>query len=403
MDPVTLTPEERALLSSEVSAVGGGLPPRALGFGGGGLGADVEFVKKEDYVDFLPPGGSVGQPLTFNDLPGNQIHEGLGKLDTRLTPARELRQLDANGALVPFEGSVKGRSLLFVHGTFSNTDNIIGALQEKNPAFVKWALDEYEGRVLAYDYPTLSQQALASALGLHRLVGQRVEGPIDVVSHSQGGLVTRYWLELLDPSRLAETRSIFVAGTLAGTSLAAPWALRRAMTALANVAWVIRKGSSVASTAAPFFGAVAGLFALLQKSMNFLAKAPAIDAGVALVPGLTGMSKVGTNAELRELHSAHASVPEQYFAITGDFEPEKPGWAFWKKFFSRSADGAADLLFRGPNDLVVDTEAMTRLGDGRVIPSTNVHHFSAGLAHVHHTNYFEQVETAKALQKWLTS
>jgi hypothetical protein len=398
---VPLTPEERALLTSEVHAVGGDLAPKGLGFGGGGIGADVSFLKADEYVDFLPPWRGEGEPLAFDDLPGNQIHEGLSRLDGRLTPQVGLRRLSPDGTLRPLDGHLQGRSLLFVHGTFSNCDSILDALSRNHPAFIQWMLDAYDGRVIAYDYPTLSQQALASAMGLSRLLSGRIQGPVDVVSHSQGGLVTRYWREVFDAERLGETRSVFVAGTLAGTSLAAPWALRRAMKAMANVAWVVAQGTKVAG-AVPWFGAMAGLIALLQKSVDFLAKTPAIDAGVALVPGLSGMSKVGTNAELRELHRACHAVPDGYFAITGDFEPAQEGWAFWRRFFSRTQDGAADLLFRAPNDLVVDTEAMTRLGDGREIPRDRVHHFKAGVAHVHHTNYFEQKATVDAIRRWLT-
>ena len=213
--------------------------------------------------------------------------------------------------------------------------------------------------------------------------------------------MTRFWLEELDSHRLEAGRVVFVAGTLAGTSLAAPWALRRALKALANVAWALGKGSAVASSAIPFLSAISGLFALLQKTTKFLAETPAMDAGVALVPGFSGMSQVATNAELRELQNGCTSAPQSYFAITSDFEPPPVGWRFWQRFFSRVANSSADLLFRAPNDLVVDTAAMTHLADGVSIPSQRIFHFAASDEPVHHTNYFRQKKTADAIAFWL--
>lgn len=396
-----LTDGELSTLYSCIGAVGGKVVPRAMGFQPGAEGeSDVTFVKRDDYIDFMPAGDREGEQLIFRDLPGNQIHAGLAMLDSKLTPKQGLRRLNENGDLVPIDDRISGRTLLFVHGTFSNSESIVGDLKKNSPAFLDWARTEYEDRVISFDYATLSQQALASAMTLRRATGEWVDGPIDVICHSQGGLVTRFWLEALDAQRLSETRAVFVAGTLAGTSLAAPWALRRAMKALANVAWALTRGSQAAGLAFPFFGALASLIGLLEKSTHFLSKTPTIDAGVALVPGLSGMSQVQTNAELRELQ-ASAAVPPGYFAITGDFQPPPVGWKFWERFFSRAANGASDLLFRCPNDLVVDTAAMTHLADGVSIPRNRIHHFEAGEAHVHHTNYFQQEVTVNTIRGWL--
>lgn len=397
-----LSREERNLVAQQVFAAGGEVVPETIGFGEESTQqGDIVLSAEKDHLDFQQP-DAAGEALVFADLPANQLHAGLEKLDRRLTPRRELRRLTRDGALVRLEERVRAPALLLVHGTFSSSDKIVADLQAGSPEFLTWALDNYPGGVLTFDYPTLSRQALANALGLRRLLGELVEGPLDVISHSQGGLVTRFWLEALDPGRLAETRAIFVAGTLGGTSLAAPWALRRALVALGNVAWVLTKAAGSAGALVPFFGVVSGLLALLHKSVHILATTPAIDAGVALVPGITGMSQVRTNAEIGELQRQMSSVPAGYFAITGDFEPQRPGWAFWRRFYSRTADSGADLLFGGPNDLVVDTAAQTHLADGRSIPRERVFEFRAGGGHVHHMNYFRQSATADVLQRWLS-
>lgn len=281
------------------------------------------------------------------------------------------------------------------------SEKIIANLAKHDSSFLRWALEHYSGNVITFDYPTLSQQAIASAMSLHRQIKAHVRAPVDVISHSQGGLVTRFWLEGFDPERLQETRAVFVAGALGGTSLAAPTALRRALQGLANFAWVLGKGSGLLGTTLPLFGVVSGMFALLEKSVKLVSGTPVLDAGIAMVPGLSGMPQVATNAELRELQAAVTSVPEGYFAVTGDFEPTESGWQFWKRIISRTQDSASDLLFRAPNDMVVDTASMTHLADGRSIPNERVHHFRAGESHVHHNNYFEQESTARALRRWL--
>jgi len=334
--------------------------------------------------------------IAFSDLPGNTIHEGIAKLDHKLNAARGLRRLDpTSGALVPVHGPVQGPTLLIVHGTFSKAEQLIDGMNAGDDEFLRTMAQRYDGNVLTFDYATMSRQAIANAIGLRSAL-RDVSGPIDVVSHSQGGLVTRYWLELLDRERLLTTRSIFVAGTLAGTSLAAPPALKNALGLVANFAKKVKWGASLASKAVPVFGYVSGLFGLLHKLTGFLGKTPVLDAGVGLIPGFVGMSRVGTNAELLELRESVREVPAGYFAVTGDFEPEPVGWKFWRRLVSRTADGAADRLFAAPNDLVVDTVAQTELSDSHDIAdrgSDAVLRFADPNPTVHHTNYFEQAQT----------
>lgn len=336
--------------------------------------------------------------IAFSDLPGNTIHEGIAKLDTKLNATRGLRRLDpASGALVPVAGRIEGPTLLIVHGTFSRAEQLVDGMNTGDAELLRAMAQRYAGNVLTFDYATMSRQAIANAIALHAAL-RDVTGPIDVVSHSQGGLVTRYWLELLDRERLATTRSIFVAGTLAGTSLAAPPALRRALGLVANFANKVKWGASLASKAVPVFGYVSGLFGLLHKLTGFLGKTPVLDAGVGLIPGFVGMSRVGTNAELAELRGSVREVPPGYFAVTGDFEPDPVGWKFWRRLVSRTADGAADRLFAAPNDLVVDTMAQTELSDAHDIADRGtdaVLHFADPNPTVHHTNYFEQARTLR--------
>ncbi len=332
--------------------------------------------------------------LDFSELPGNYVHDRIASLDARFTKTYGLRVMGKDGRLTPVKEQIIGRTLLLVHGTFSNSENIIDQFERRRLEFLQLLLERYDN-VLTFDYPTLSQQAIASAMTLDRLIRAFVPGTIDVVSHSQGGLVVRYWLELLARERLEQTTSVFVAGTLAGTALAAPWALRRALQGVFNMGSLLKP---ISSFVVPMISA---LISVLQKTTKFLASAPITDAGVALVPGFQGMSQVSTNFELIALQKAVTHLPAGYFAVTGDFEPEPVGLKIWKRLYSRTANAGADLLFKEPNDLVVNTAAMTHLADRTSIPPERVFHFRAGEKPVHHTNYFEQRETADHLSKCL--
>lgn len=400
-----------AALSNELSLVGARLvepvrtllPFAAAGPGDAEPDTELDLVIEDGHVWFEPPARMPASPVPFmtvgerkrvrfEDLPGNQLHEMLRGLDLKLNPTRGLRRLAESGAFVPVDARLTGRCLLLVHGTFSSSDSIVERVVACDPEFLRWAAASYD-HVLTYDYATTSQQAIAGAMTLARLVRAHVDGPVDVISHSQGGLVTRFWLECFAPERLAASRAVFVAGTLAGTSLAAPGSLRRTLDYLANVGWMLRKGSQFAALGVPVFSAVAAIFGVLEKSVRFVSGTPLIDAGVAIVPGLVGMSRASTNAEMLELRAAVTSCPPGYCAVTGDFEPVDPAWKFWRHWKLRLADSLTDVLFSGPNDLVVDTDSQTSLSDTVAIEGSRVHNFAARRALVHHTNYFEQAET----------
>jgi hypothetical protein len=85
---------------------------------------------------------------------------------------------------------------------------------------------------------------------------------------------------------------------------------------------------------------------------------------VALIPGLAGQSAVSNNHEINRLRLGPCAVDPMYYVVKSNFETENPGWKFWKNFRKgRIGDIAADIVFPGKNDLVVDTASMTDLGE----------------------------------------
>ena len=87
----------------------------------------------------------------------------------------------------------------------------------------------------------------------------------------------------------------------------------------------------------------------------------------------------------------------QYYAVTGTFRPAAVGWEFWKVFcdWTQAAAAAEDRIFPAANDLVVDTDSMTRNSH---VENT----FAFGdTDHVYHTIYFRQPKTIQFIRESL--
>lgn len=340
-------------------------------------------------------------------LPHNQILSYLRRADDRLTPTQGLFALDLSrgpelAQWKPIRAPIDAPTLLFLHGTFSNTDHFLSELTSNTDGrdFLSRCASTYP-QILALGHATLAVSPLLNAFDLSRLFA-RVRSPIDVVAHSRGGLVARWWLDGLGGSLLGDRRVILVGAPMAGTSLASPDRIRATMNLLACIAHASAAAAGIASTITPFMLAPAILCRVLKHVADLLAHTPLADAAVALIPGLAGQSRVGNNYELLRLREAPVLGNTRYYAVTANFEPADPGWRFWQRFRkSHLLDSTATFVFAAENDLVVDTTSMHDL----VGPS--VEHRLEGALHygttpkVHHCNYFRQPRTIHTLSDWL--
>lgn len=356
--------------------------------------------------------------VPFQRLQKDQVRGALEALDAKLTPDQGIRRLN-DGALQLDKlerhepRDLKGRILLLVHGTFSNTDNILFEGIAKAPNGARFIADirRHYDHVLSFDHPTLSVDPVVNARELAVLLNGAPK-QVDIVCHSRGGLVTRWFVEAMDRDSTRIGRVVYVGSPLAGTSLAAAPSLRSALDLLANIG----KALGVVSTAVPFLSVATGLFQVFSSVSRFIAKTPVADAAIALVPGLRAQSRVSNNQELSALRlrfndlRGKGFVRDRYFMVQSNFEPKDPGWRFWEYFRGlklRAADLGADAIFtdelRRPirNDLVVDVPSMTDLHDGdKLIPKTQIRDFITSET-VHHTNYFEQKLTVDFLRQKL--
>ena len=376
-----------------------------------------------------PSSGSIVTQLKFRDLPPNEVDIALGKLDAKLTPDQGLRRVEKTPAGTWRVGSSDqvpvptGRILLLVHGTFSHVGNLLGELETTGAGrdFLDWAAGRYQ-QILAFNHPTLSVSPVMNATDLARHF-RSSKADVDIVCHSRGGLVTRWWNEGFDQGSGRRTRVVFVGSPLAGTSLASPHRLKDTINLITNVSKVLttgaRAGAVAVPMAAPLFTAAAGLLRVFTRVTSFAAKTPLVDAGVALVPGLAGQSRQGANSQILRLREGFAAFPlsvrsteflRRYYFVASNFEPKDPGWRFWKYFNKKQVVNAgADRLFDGANDLVVDTASMTDLVDDENMSEAQKRILRTGHLKmyrrsdtVHHTNYFQQVPTIRFIREKLS-
>jgi hypothetical protein len=350
-----------------------------------------------------------GRPVwtsEFERLAPGRLKTRLDGIDRSLTPTQGLFRWNANGSIeevaVPRNTTTDKRILLLVHGTFSH-----GAMYEKaftDPAgpgleFLKWARATYD-EILFFNHPTLAVPAWLNASELARRFDY-CAAKIDVICHSRGGLVVRWWLDVLRPGR-GHTRVVYVASPLAGTGLASPPRLTDTLDYLANLAGFMgdltTRAGDFAGWAKIFFTVGAGLMQLVSALVRGAAAIGVADVAVHLVPGLLSMARMSNNGEIAQLRAMKAPADGR-FAITSNYELAKPGLKLWKYLTeakSRLADHGTDVLFADDNDLVVDTASMHDLAQDLRIPRERIHSF--GTSEVHHCAYFAQAQTYRFMR-----
>lgn len=365
---------------------------------------------RRSWRSFGPASRETVQRIAFPELGPNQLTASLQGLDRRLNPvlaeltmpAEGLRRWHGHGWAPLADGelaALTGRVLVLVHGTFSASAMYakeFAATVEGETLLQRLAdASGTYAAVLAFDHPTLSVAPWLNALALRDALAA-CPAEIDFVGHSRGGLVIS-WLLRMAPG-LRARQALFVGSPLAGTSLAAPDKLRQALDTLASFADAVAETAIQAGKVAPpglqpLALGVAGLACVLGKVLQLGARTPLADVAVGLVPGLLAQGRVSNNLELAQLYPLPAGTDVR--AIGGSFMPaevNEPLWKLWRRVTHLKGQAmyyGADLIFDQPNDLVVDSASMNRLGDATLAaPQWEDLGVSA---ETHHTNYFQDV------------
>ena len=283
--------------------------------------------------------------------------------------------------LTPGTPSAGQRSLVLLHGTFSNANGAFGALARTD--FFDRVRPTYDDRIYAFNHFSVSRtpdenvQQLLDAL-------PGGEYQFDAITHSRGGLVLRNLVEHREQHGPAAARvrlgqAILVASPNDGTPLATPTRWEQTVGWFANLMEFFPDNPF--TTGAEF----------ISESLVWLASHLAGD-----LPGLRSMD--GAGEMVADLQSPPGPPPNVYSALVSNFHPDAALW-------QRALDVGADEFFGSANDLVVPSEGGWRVDrDGTVhIASDRIGcygpggNLGSGSAPVHHLNFFSRKETADFL------
>jgi hypothetical protein len=272
-----------------------------------------------------------------------------------------------------------GPSLMFIHGTFSRAYTGFGRL----PRAVLTELHaRYDGRVFAFDHPTLASSPTDNAGWLARNLPDGLRLDADIVSHSRGGLVAREICEYADQlglsGRLAIRRLVMVATPNAGTALAAVSHWKSCVDRITNVLQFLPDN--------PVTDTMDAVLTLLKHVVL-----GAVDG----LDGFTSMDPGGSYLRTR-LNPPNVSPDGQYFAVASSYEPPAGS-----PLLRVARDGVADLVFGlQQNDLIVPTDGVYTVpgAEGFPISAPLVFPPAAG---VEHSGYWAQQPFTSQLLQWL--
>ena len=279
------------------------------------------------------------------------------------------------------------RSLVFIHGTFSNCGDAFKSLTHTD--FFDRVAPLYGPRIYAFNHFSLSRTPAENAEQL--LSGLPTGGCLcDVITHSRGGLVFRSAVEdralhgdLAD--RLELGQAVLVASPNDGTPLATPARWDQTVGWFANLMEMLPDNPF--TTGAQF----------VSEAIVWLAGHVTGD-----IPGLRAMD--GAGDFVAELQEPPGPPLQAYSALVSNHHADDNVW-------ERALDVGIDTFFASANDLVVPSEGGWRVDrDGTpYIPGNRIGCFGPGGnlgttdgGQVTHVDFFKRPETADFLARALT-
>ncbi|HET6746456.1 MAG TPA: hypothetical protein VFH90_11500, partial [Candidatus Limnocylindria bacterium] len=275
-----------------------------------------------------------------------------------------------------------GRALLLIHGTGSSTQTGLGGMDAD---IVQKLHDQYEGRVFAFDHPTIGTAPRENAVQLLNLLeGQGWN--LDIVSHSRGGLVARFLIEQatalgLMPGKIAVRRVVFAGVPNAGTPLADVEHMQAFVDSYTTMINLLGKGIPAAA-------ALGTIIALVKQ------------IAASAFSGLDGLTAMDPDGEfLTDTLNIGPAGPEAYFALASNYEPP-PGSGL-----AAFRDAVTDTVFKKlENDLIVPTRGVFELSDSATsarFPVMTKRQFDPADA-VDHSAFFRHPAGAAQIFAWLT-
>jgi hypothetical protein len=271
------------------------------------------------------------------------------------------------------------RSLLLIHGTFSNTASAYGDLAKSK--FFDQVKDVYEDRIFGFDHFSLCRTPEENARMLLEALPEQTT-TFDVVTHSRGGLVLRNVVERADQfgalsRRFKLGRAILVASPNDGTPLATPKRWEDTIGWMANLLELFPDNPFTTGSA------------FVADGLVWLANHASGD-----VPGLRSMD--GEGAMIAAIQSPPGPPANAYSALVANYQPTD-------NVLQRLLDVGLDQFFGSANDLVVPSEGGWRVdrSGSAFIPAARIGCFGPGgnlpINSVTHVSFFSHAETVDFL------
>lgn len=378
--PVFLVPLRSAQAQASLR---GGLPRRSLR-------GPLSIVGRKIFKVFILPvlSALLGDPLRWFAERVEQRHRP--QFLWQPTPDNYRRPPAASEAAVDWSRLRAGPVLLLVHGIFSTVEGMLSGLPRS--ALQRW-YERYEGRVLAFNHPTISASPEDNARQLLAAIERQLPGEplvFDILCHSRGGIVSRALAErgteLLPESACCFRSVYFVATPNAGSPLGDAEHLRDLIDLYTNCL------SAFPDEAATYPAEVLlGLVTL---------------AVYAITDELPGIAALGMRRGyvVNTLNRNPQRSPALYGAAAANFEAQPGrdnGWliARFGRFgrFSHLADALIDRVFTLDgkdlaNDLVVPTDGVFAANGHPSFPIADPLLYDAADG-VWHTAFFAEPQT----------
>jgi hypothetical protein len=223
-------------------------------------------------------------------------------------------------------GSVSLKVLALVHGIFSSTQKAFESLLANNAAFLMNLPGNYDA-IIGFDHKTVTASPADNAATLNALLARRFPNRIidlSILSHSRGGLVSRYFVEKSHNKMNRPVALVMVATPNNGTPLADSTHIER----IVNAASV---GLGLFHT----FEYEKLVMGILKFALHGVGALPGIEAMVPNGVFLAGLNRLPNGGTTR------------YSIMRADFTPNG--------YIGRMADALWTWVFLqgGPNDLFV--------------------------------------------------
>jgi CHAT domain-containing protein len=281
----------------------------------------------------------------------------------------------ASGRLSAAKPSSTERSLLLVHGTFSNAASAYRALATSS--FFDDVAALYGDRIFAFDHFSVSRTPEENVRMLLEQLPNKTF-TFDVITHSRGGLVLRNLVERPAAfgdlaSRFTLGRAVLVASPNEGTPLATPSRWEDTVGWVANLLEMFPDNPF--TTGAEF----------VANGLVWIARHASGD-----LPGIHSMD--GDGDLIRELQSPPGPPADRYSVLAANYSPSG-------SVLQRLLDMGVDQFFNTANDLVVPAEGGWRVdpSGGTFVAGSRIGCFGPGgniaRNEVTHVNFFAQPET----------